>query len=137
MEWGKFLDGLATHQTLTDEQIKENLEILVDTPMTKYGYEMAYSGVFELMRKCGVTEKDERFREYAYRKVLKMLETEPDLLDTLAKDYLGDYANSILSWFKDPQIPKEWASKLRIASEKYISRFGEDGAIKSLRSFLG
>lgn len=101
--------------------------------MTHEAYVLAFHRIFSLMHKCGATKQDERFREAAYRKVIKMLEGEPEPTDSEAIRLQVDYATSLLSYFMDPPVPEEYASQLKEAAQKFYQRVGrEDVIVKSL-----
>ncbi len=131
MDENTFRQELKSVGKLTDEQVREKLEFLVNTPMTYEGYRLAFYGTFSLMHKCRATKQDERFREAAYRKVIKMLESEPEPTDSEAIRLQTDYATSLLSHFMNPPVPEEYASRLKDAAQKFYQRAGrEDGLVK-------
>ena len=131
MNLDEFMQELDNIGELTDGQIREKLEFLVNTPMTSEAYHLAFHGIFLLMHKCGATEQNERFRDAAYRKVIKMLEGEPDPTDSEAIRLQNDYATALLSHFMDPLVPKAYASQLKEAAKIFYQRTGrEDKLVK-------
>ena len=130
----QFERELASLDSVPDQLVREKLEYLVGAPMTYRGYRLAYYGMFSLMRQCGATKQDERFREAVYRKVTKMLEEEPDPTDSMAATHQTDYATSLLSHFMSPPVPKEPASRLRAAAQKFYERVGKEDAF--LKRFM-
>ncbi|MBI4979944.1 hypothetical protein HZC30_00125 [Candidatus Woesearchaeota archaeon] len=127
--FGRELNNIAE---LTEEQVREKLEFLVNTPMTYEGYRLAYYGMFSLMHKCGADKQDKRFREAVYKKVIKMLESEPEPGDSTAIHRQIDYATALLSHFLKPPVPKEYASQLKEAALKYYSRGVREGDFKGM-----
>ncbi len=114
-------------EELTEEQIKKELEFLLNTPMTSKGYLLAYHGLLALKEKVGI----DSVRESAYEKVIKMLEEEPDLSDPEAIRLQTNYATAILSNFIEPSVPEKYASRIIAAAKKHIQKTGkEDDLIK-------
>lgn len=106
MDENEFKQELDSIENLTELQVDEKLELLVNTPMTYDGYRLVFYGLFSLMNKCGVTQTDERFRNAAYKKVCKMLEEGADLTEPQAKRFFANYLTSILSHFMNPPVPE-------------------------------
>ena len=129
----KFDEELKDIQKITEEQVKEKLEYLVNSPVTYPGYDLAFNGFFHLMKKCETNKEDQRFREAVYKRVIKMLETELEQSDEMAISFQMDYAGSLLSSFMEPEIPKEYALRLYPAflagTQRYFKRKGRENKI--------
>jgi len=116
----KFERELEDIKEITEEQVKEKLEYLVNAPLSyPEGFDLT-DGIFRLMEKCKANKKDERFREAVYRKVIKILEAELGEEDI---NHQTDYASSLLSNFMHPEIPKEYALKIYPVFLRAIERF--------------
>ncbi|MBN1156178.1 hypothetical protein JXA85_01045 [Candidatus Woesearchaeota archaeon] len=107
---------------LSDRIVRDKLELLVNAPMTYEGFVLAYAGILFLVEKCGENSKDERFREAAYKRVIKMLENESEPTDSETARLQADYAMSLLSHFMDPPVPEQYSSRLKQAAQKFYRK---------------